>query len=203
MSRLSMCADLINSNEANDYSILDIGCRGKELKALLSNVGRYQGIDLESSDEVVAHDLENPVPMEDGSFDVVVALDVVEHVENSHQLVSELLRISRKKVIISLPNMYHWRFRINVLLGRDIGGKYKFPAHPVKDRHRWLTSYNSSRNFIVENSPGYEVEILSIVIERKNKLFQVIDYMGSKLLPNLFAYGGMYVLTKKKSSHVK
>ncbi len=198
MSRLSMCADLINDSEGNGYSILDVGCRGKELKALLTNIGRYQGIDLEVSDEVIAHDLEYPIPMEGESFDVAVALDVVEHVENSHQLVSELLRISGKKVIISLPNMYHWRFRINVLLGRDIGGKYKFPTQPIKDRHRWVTSYNSSKDFILANSSGYDVKILPIIIERKfNKPFQLLDFLGAKFFPNLFAYGGMYVLTKK------
>jgi 2-polyprenyl-3-methyl-5-hydroxy-6-metoxy-1,4-benzoquinol methylase len=193
-----MCADLINSSESNGYSILDVGCRGKELKAFLKGAGDYQGIDLEEADEVIAHDLENRLPMEDESFDVAVALDVVEHVETAHQLVSELLRVARKKVIVSLPNMYHWKFRINVLLGRDIGGKYRFPTHSIKDRHRWLTSYNSSKGFILANSAGCDVTILPVIIERRwNKPFQLLDYLGAKLFPNLFAYGGMYVITKK------
>ena len=199
MSRLTMCASLLNDSAKNGYSILDIGCRGKELKGLLTGVGTYQGVDLHEDDEVMFHDLEKKIPIDDASFDVVVALDVVEHVENAHQLVSEMLRISRDKVIVSLPNMYHWKYRIRMLRGKDIGAKYRFPVRPIKDRHRWLTSYDNSREFILENSIGFHVEILPVIVERAlgRKIFQYIDAIGSKLFPNFFAYGGMYVLTKE------
>ena len=197
MNRIEMCAIAID-REWKSYSILDVGCRDKSLKPLLSGVGEYHGIDLFESDEVTAHDLEKPVPFEDDRYDIVVALDVVEHVENAHQLMSELVRVAKKAVIVSLPNMYYWRFRVRVLMGKDIGGKYRFPPEPIKDRHRWLPSYKSSEEFVRNNSGGYPVDIIPVVAERRrNKLLKVIDTIGSRLAPNFFAYGGMYVIRKR------
>lgn len=197
MNRLEICASIV-AKESDDYSILDVGCRKKGLKPLLKGVNRYHGIDLEDAEEVTGHDLENPIPLNDSEFDIVVALDVVEHVENAHQLMSELIRVADKIVIVSLPNMYYWRFRVNVILGVPIGGKYIFSPRPIKDRHRWLPSYISSREFVQQNSGGFPVDVVPVIAERRrNKLIEAMDILGSKLFPNVFAYGGMYIIRKK------
>lgn len=196
MSRLKLAAKIINS-QWTDVSVLDVGCRGKELKPLLNNVNQYQGLDLKESHEVLAHDLEKAIPLDDNSFDIVTALDVVEHVDQAHQLMSELLRVSKKAVIVSLPNMYYWEFRLKFFFGIVIGGKYIFPPSPIKDRHRWLPSYISSEEFIRGNAGTASVEIIPVLVKRRrNKLMNVVEVIGVKISPNLFAYGGMYILRK-------
>ena len=40
----------------------------------------------------------------DNHFDVVTCVDVLEHVEDYHRLIDEMLRVSRKGVFISTPN---------------------------------------------------------------------------------------------------
>lgn len=41
----------------------------------------------------------------DGLFDVTVCGEVIEHVDNPEALVKELMRVTKKKVIISTPNL--------------------------------------------------------------------------------------------------
>jgi len=199
MSRLKVAAAIINEEWKGDISLLDVGCRGKELKTLISPIKRYQGIDFLDSEDVLGHDVETPIPFGDESFDVVTALDVVEHVENAHQLLAELLRIASKAVIVSLPNMYYWKFRLKFLIGKELGGKYIFPVSPVKDRHRWLPSYISAQSFIQGNSCGTTVAVIPVLAERKgkiNKILNVVDEVGSKFLPNLFVYNCIFILRK-------
>ena len=191
-----MCAKIIN-REWENYSLLDVGCRNMELKPLLNGFRHYHGIDLFEGEGVTCHDLERPIPFENESFEVVVALDVVEHVENAHQLVSELVRVASGAVIISLPNMYYWRFRMKMLFGKMIGGKYFFSPIPVKDRHRWLPSYDSAVDFVIKNTAGCLVEIIPIIADRnKFKLLRIMESIGAKMAPNFFNYGIMFIVKK-------
>ena len=76
-----MCADLINS-KFKEYSLLDAGCRDMTLKPLLIGCKEYYGGDLIEADGVLECNLEQPLSFEDNSFDVVVALDVLEHLND-------------------------------------------------------------------------------------------------------------------------
>jgi SAM-dependent methyltransferase len=44
------------------------------------------------------------LPFGDGQFDVVTSVDVIEHVPDYHSFIDELLRVSRRSVVISTPN---------------------------------------------------------------------------------------------------
>lgn len=44
------------------------------------------------------------IPFPDETFDVVVSVDVIEHVEDYERLIKEMLRVSKKGVFLSTPN---------------------------------------------------------------------------------------------------
>jgi SAM-dependent methyltransferase len=174
-------------------SILDLGCRDKVLKGQIPNSVTYQGIDHESNsdNEILAYNLESGVPFEDNSFDLVVALDVLEHLENIHSLLSEAIRVAKKDLIIALPNIYYWKFRVKFLLGMDLDKKkYRLPPQKILDRHRWITSYRSSLEFIEKNTPsGYEITVHPFIADRKRwKALHYLDRIFVKFFPNVFAY---------------
>lgn len=53
-----------------------------------------------------------PVPIADvasASYDAVLAVDVIEHVEDDRAFLADLLRVARRHVFISTPNWNHWR----------------------------------------------------------------------------------------------
>ena len=196
MNRIKLTIKKLKGYKDDSYTLLDVGCRDKKLQESLPISVSYIGVDIHENEDVVSHDLENPLPFSDNSFDVVTALDVIEHLENSHQLLHELKRVSRDLIILSLPNIYHWGFRLRFLFGRDLGGKYKFPTEPIKDRHRWVTSFYSSVQFVQQNSGSMNLFVQPIVIERFGfrRVLQVFDLIGIHIAPNLFAYGVFFVL---------
>jgi SAM-dependent methyltransferase len=68
-----------------------------------------------------AHDLNGPaLPFDDHSFDVVIAGEVLEHLQFPSAVVTELRRVLRPDGILlgSVPNAFRLRNRLTFLLGR-------------------------------------------------------------------------------------
>ena len=68
------------------------------------------------------------LPYEDKSFDTVVCLEVLEHLEDPKKALSELARVSKKYVIISTPNEPIWRM-LNCLRGKYLTSFGNTPGH--------------------------------------------------------------------------
>ncbi len=192
MRRLDDCAALIDSKLTN-YELLDVGCRTKDLKPLLRSCKRYQGLDMESTHEVIGCNLEEGIPLPDDSFDIVVALDVVEHLEHAHFIIQDMMRVARKGIVVSLPNMYYWSFRWNFLLGRGISGKYTFPPSPPVDRHRWILSYQESVEFMRGVTGKAEIETYKVMPKRgRLKYLMPLELRLANQAPNLLSYGSLF-----------
>ncbi len=193
LRRLDMCADWINQRHS-DYTLLDAGCRTMDLKPLLKGCKEYYGSDLIPVEGVLECDLEKELPFETNSFDLVTVLDVLEHLNNPHEALQELIRVARKAVYVSLPNMYYVQFRWNFLVGKGISGKYEFPPYPLLDRHRWVMSYDETINFVYKIAEEHEVTHQMILPARgRTKVISepIEKYLGNKW-PNLFAYGALF-----------
>jgi SAM-dependent methyltransferase len=140
-------------------SILDVGCRSTHLKrALPDGRVRYCGVDLFPPAHVVGN-VEVGLPFADTSFDVVVALDVLEHTDDIYKAFGELCRVARRHVLCSLPNAYEVKSRIKFVLGQRLSGKYGLPLEPPGDRHRWLFSFLEARTFTHGMARRYAWEV--------------------------------------------
>ena len=99
-------------------SVLDVGADAMYLKPYLaSSEGRYVGV---GHGEKVDHEVNletSALPFGDHSFDTVLCLDVLEHLEAAHFMFAELCRVSKHHVIISLPNP--WGSFFNILMRGD------------------------------------------------------------------------------------
>jgi len=176
-------------------SVLDVGC-GKEklLRPYFPSHIEYRGIDLIGGE--TQFDLEKGLPiLQDNSYDIVFTLDVLEHLENAHFVFQELLRVARKEVIISLPNMYYWVRRFRYFGGKTLEQSYFYPE-ATPDRHRWIPSYNSAVELIKENSGGHKVEVGYHLYDYNKRKFMFGGYvlrflegLLARRWPNLFVYG--------------
>lgn len=125
-------------------SVLDVGCRDCELRRHLPSAVGYTGVDLEqNASGTVDHiaDLARGLPFPDRGFDAACALDVLEHTDDIHASFAELARVSSHLVIVVLPNLAHASHRLRLLTSGHLGGKYRLPAAPIADRHRWVTTH--------------------------------------------------------------
>ncbi len=123
-------------------SVLDFGAGTGSLTQRLIECARFEEVSAADlmqqprslgSVRWIHGDLNNSLPVADSSFDVVIAAEVIEHLENPRALARELFRILRPggTAIVSTPNNESWRSLISLLLrGHHVefcNGSY--PAH--------------------------------------------------------------------------
>lgn len=143
--------------EAFKGTILDIGDRSGALTEL---VGRdVMTLDKNNKNLSEPFDWDKaPLPFADRSFDTVVCLDTLEHISDIRLAFFDLLRVSKNRVVVSLPNC--WRKTLSDLIrGRGIRSSYGLPLVAPIDRHRWYFNVEDAEDFFyyhaVEN--GFEV----------------------------------------------
>ena len=128
-------------NNLQFESLLEVGCgEGYLLKRLEK---RLQGLDLLATDispEIIAKaELLIPevpklvasaydLPLEDKSRDIVLACEVMEHVEEPSKLLVEAKRIARKHCIFSVPHEPWWRIA-NMMRGKYLKDFGNTPGH--------------------------------------------------------------------------
>jgi SAM-dependent methyltransferase len=95
-------------------AVLDFGCGQKPYEHLFDNVSKYVGVDIEES----GHDHTSSkvdvfwdgktLPFKDGSFDNVVAFEVLEHVFEVENAITEIHRVLKPGggLLVSTPFMY-------------------------------------------------------------------------------------------------
>jgi 2-polyprenyl-3-methyl-5-hydroxy-6-metoxy-1,4-benzoquinol methylase len=81
----------------------------------------------------VVADLNDPLPFDDGTFDLIVAVEVVEHLENIRAVCREFARLLRPggKVVLTTPNNESMRAIGSLFLrGHFVAfGASSYPAH--------------------------------------------------------------------------
>jgi len=190
-------------------SVLDLGCgRNTPLREYLPKDIKYCGIDNEKGQNIKVWSMEEGLPfLKNNSYDVVFAIEVLEHLENIHFVFEEIKRVAKNEIVIALPNMNHWIYRIRHLLRHEILLKYKLYKNTdewtskwkqgPKDRHRWFTIRKQSIEFVRTNAKEYKIEIGHHFYPYKRlKFLKVIDKFLSKIFPELFVYTIYFHLEK-------
>lgn len=108
-------------------TIVDVGCKFGLLRQYLRDRDldyRYVGIDIdpgtlqriasrdegETRERFLCHDVNAGLPVESGSADYVVCLEIMEHLENASAFLEEARRVLKPsgRVMVSVPNPYCW-----------------------------------------------------------------------------------------------
>ena len=182
-------------------TIIDLGCRDQILKTYLKGKYQYIGIDLiraNKKTKTVIFNLEKGLPSFKKKIDIIIALDVLEHLDNAHLIRDQALNVCKKKIIIALPNMAYYRFRINFFFKGIISGKYPFSFLKSVDRHKWLPNYYNIDSFFSKiNKKIWKIKKIDFIAERRfNIFFYFLEKFFSYYFPNLFVYERVYILEK-------
>ena len=150
-------------------------------------------------------DLEKPLPFDGGAFDHVVALDVLEHVDNIHTAVAEVLRVTRRTATIALPNLASIRHRLSFLFrGRMGTDKYDIPPERRPDRHHWLTIRPQIDRFIRANAPRHSFAVKAQIAESESDALRPIATLAVGLhFGGLFSARSIYHLARAQKARVE
>jgi SAM-dependent methyltransferase len=142
--------------------VLDLGCRTGVLTRVYASGNEVVGVDVdrdalaqaaELGIETVWADVEEPLPFAEASFDIVVAGELLEHLQRPDRLMEEIRRVLVPGGTIagSAPNAYRLKNRLRALGGHPIE---QDPTHEhlfrPRDLMRLLSAFESARlEFVV------------------------------------------------------
>lgn len=165
---------------ASPQSVLDLGCGEGVLTAQWAerlDGGRVVGIDLE--DEKLAAEwatrrranLEfttvegRELPFAAGEFDLVAAIEALEHIEDPERTVAEMARVARRHLLVSVPHEPMWRM-LNVARGayvRDLGNT---PGHVNHWSRRGFAKLLGRYGEVIETRSPFPWTMLLVRVSR-------------------------------------
>jgi SAM-dependent methyltransferase len=122
-------------------NVLDIGCGAGNMIHHLARYGRVQGVEVDARPVAMARargydvrqgDATRGIPFDDASFDLVTALDVIEHVDDDAAILREAYRVARPHGILAISTP---AFQSLWSYNDDINGhKRRYAPHELRAR---------------------------------------------------------------------
>ena len=170
--------------------VLDLGCADGSLLAFLRGALEVRGYGVEKDDanilacmgngiDVIQMDLEAGLSgFEAQSFDTVILSQTLQAVQNTEEIVHEMLRVGRE-AIVTFPNFGYWHHRLQLIGGRmPVSENLPYQWYDTPNVH--LCTINDFENFCAKHN---------IRISERRVL---TDGRAVKFLPNLMGSLAMY-----------
>ncbi len=151
--------------------VLDVGCgTGKNSLLIKKKNCLVYGVDL-SARAIEKYnkkgmngrvaDIQNGLPFEKSSFDVIFMSDVIEHIENTTFLLKEIRRVLKREgyAIIGTPNSAFWVYRILSFFGYTLT-EIQHSGHVRFFSKNFLTDILNEHSFVVERFCGRNMPMI-------------------------------------------
>jgi len=151
-------------------------------------------------------DLNSPLPFKGETFDIITAFEIIEHLVNTDNFISEAFRLLKKGgvFIISTPNLASWLNRLILLSGYlpwfyEVSFKYRV-GKPIKNKviygasgHLRLYTLKALRDHL--EIYGFKIEKVAGAFEYDTKFLRNFDRLFQRI-PSLAA--GIIVVAVKQ-----
>ena len=208
------------------FRALDVGCgdgaryglrmqesgvemHGVDISEVAVQEARQRGIDAQVAS------LANPLPFDDGSFDVAICLEVLEHLVDPEYVVREISRVLKPggRALLSVPNAAYWTTRVELLFTGHYnprGSPVTQRAAPWRDPHIRFFNFGTFAAMLNEGglkvvrSGGLECQFLRIagldgMLGSKSPLDRPLEAIGRRW-PSLLARRCIALTTPKPAS---
>lgn len=175
--------------------VLDLGCGDGALLGYLRDTQDVFGYGVEKDDDnwlaalkndinVIQMDLEAGLSgFEAQSFDVVILSQTLQAVQNTEEIVHEMLRVGRE-AIVTFPNFGYWRHRAQLINGQmPVSKNLPYQWYDTPNVH--LCTINDFDQFCA----SHQIKILQRLV--------LTDEKPISLLPNLMGSLAMYRLQSR------
>ena len=197
--KFKIVENIIKKVAFKDMSLLDLGARDQFLKKFIPSDIKYTGVDrFQNNNDNLIINLDDNFEKIGEKYDVIAALDVIEHLDEPLAFYENCKKCSKKLLLINFPNQAYYEIRLNFLLRGKLTNKFHFSGKSNDDRHRWFTNYQNVQEFIKQNKdPNSKIEIIKI-FKTRNKLFFLyfIEMFLGRLFPQFFCWSFLLVETK-------
>jgi 2-polyprenyl-3-methyl-5-hydroxy-6-metoxy-1,4-benzoquinol methylase len=210
---------IIQFLDVSDRTILDIGCGAGDTGNLIRSIypqthvtgitcSEYEYKEaMQKLDMCLYMDIEkDAIPnLPHQEFDVITFIHVLEHLVNPVSVIQKLLPYVKinGKIIIALPNIANWRYRLQIALG-----KFEYTDGGVMDEtHLHFYTFHTAYKYLIEPIEHLELVHHSVTgsiplgFLRHNLLNQGIrsflDKKSCELMPNLLGYETLMVALRK------
>lgn len=186
-----------NTLAASKDKILNIGSGGQRFLAKNLPEADIFDIDIQGdADLLINLETVDRFEFPDNHYDLSCALDLLEHIDNFHAILDEMIRVTSKNIVISLPNPQNTF--LELIMNRKCAddGKdaaqtgvyskfYGLPLGRPDDRHKWhYTIDDVTRLFSHIQDKHDNLEITYFSTHRWNLKKRIV----SLLLPNRIYY---------------
>ena len=179
--------------------VLDLGCGDGELLEHLKDSKNVNGfgieIDISKANEclrrnipVMQFDIDEGIKeFDDLDFDITIMANSIQCLKNPNLALQNILNISNR-CIVTLPNFAHWSCRLDLFLGKmPVTKNLPVPWYETKNIH--LCTIKDFEELC------YKLDLS--VIEKLYLNHNFKESPLTKLLPNLFAAEGVYLIERK------
>jgi 2-polyprenyl-3-methyl-5-hydroxy-6-metoxy-1,4-benzoquinol methylase len=137
----SIRGDFLSKNIGTGKKVLDIGCRDGALTSKYSLGNNVTGLDIDGvaldkasknlGIRAIKTDLNEDWPVENGTYDVVVAAEIIEHLYYPDAVLKRINKALKEGGVLlgSLPNAFSLKNRFRYLLGRKKNTPLSDPTH--------------------------------------------------------------------------
>lgn len=208
--------DILSRISVEGSMLLDIGCgngfiseqfldrfvvHGLDVSENALSLAKKKGIVTQKIDENLTE-----LPFESGSFDVVICLDVLEHLKDPEQMTREIHRVLKKdgRYIVCVPNMLNLYNRLHFLCGEfvdimDVAHRNNelFSEHIKVFSRKKLSQLLEKCGFVIKKRYHYFPDRLTEKIWMRYLCHLVYKLRLHDRFPSLFALGFLYMCGKK------
>lgn len=175
----------------NAKTCLDIGSGRALTKNFLANkFSKYVSLDIENADIIQDLNKDEIISIKDNSFDIVILSNILEHLVNPNIILKEAIRISKKYLIIGLPNEYPLSRRLDILFGNWDDRIYPYG-------HKHFFSLKSIDKFIKTNFKGYKKKLCMFKFKKEKYIPSFVKVFLIKCFPTLFIGEVFYLIRRK------
>ena len=195
-------------------SILDIGCGDGIVSQCLPAQVNYRGLDINNAC-IYEQKHDNPlvsyvepesiarITSEDGPWDMILLLDVIEHTRGFIELFEQALLSANQCVIVSLPNELFFLDRLRMLAGRELNAhSLDRVGDPEGFKHQYIINTVKAYKILASSAAQHQFraeEIIERPLIPKNIFYRPFTSLLKRLSNSSFwSQGSIFVFTRFK-----